>query len=433
MRRTCSHGFNDDGWECAEILASQSTMAHGEEKGARIGKEFTIRTRFQEGHVFLRRGKRRKVWAARWREDVIIPEGTVKRILRFAVLGTSSEIKGKKEARDILQAKLRPINQGRQRPQSTMTLEQFVSEQWKPGVLPTLRSGSSRYYDVQLRCHILPAFGSRRLCDIARVDVQCFLADKRKHGFSGSSTHGMRTAISKVMQAAVDWNLLEQNPARGIRIGDRAPKTERLYLNPKEVGRLLTSLSEPCRTLVLVAVLTGMRIGEILALRWKVLDLDRGVIQVRETVSEGKFGSPKTKSSRRDIPISQPVCDAFQTQLAGCRQRGPEDLVFTTRNQTPLNPKNLLRRVLQPTCKALGLPLISWHSFRHTHATQLAEVGESLRTAQALLGHSDLETTLNVYTHAIPESQRRAVDKIAEVLFTNVHKISAATENKKVN
>ena len=97
------------------------------------------------------------------------------------------------------------------------------------------------------------------------------------------------------------------------------------------------------------------------------------------------------------------------------------------------DPKNLLRRVLQPTCKSLGLRLISWHSFRHTHATQLAEVGESLRTAQPLRGHSDLETTLNVYTHAIPEAQRRAVDKIAEVLFTNVHKISAATENGKIN
>ena len=414
-------------------MHSRSTIVHGEEKGARIGKEFAIRTRFQEGHVFLRRGKRRKVWAARWREDVIAPNGTVKRILRFAVLGTTSEIRGKKEAKDLLQAKLRPINLGRQRPQSTMTMEQFVNEMWRPGVIPTLRSGSSRYYDVQLRCHILPVFGLRRLCDITRVDVQHFLADKRKNGFSGSSTHGMRTAISKVLQAAVDWSLLEQNPARGICIGDRAPKTERLYLNPKEVGQLLASLPEPCHTLVLVAVLTGMRIGEILALRWKAIDLVRGSIQVRETVSEGKFGSPKTKSSRRDIPMSQPVCEAFQAQLARCRQKNSDDLVFTTRNQTPLNPKNLRRRVLQPACKSLGLPLISWHSFRHTHATQLAEVGESLRTAQALLGHSDLETTLNVYTHAIPEAQRRAVDKIAEVLFTNVHKISVATENKKVN
>jgi integrase len=408
-------------------------MATGEEKGARIRKEFAIRTRFQEGHVFLRRGKRRKVWSARWREDVIAPDGTVKRVLRFAVLGTASEIKGKKDARDILQARLRPLNQGRQRPQSTMTLGQFVEEMWKPGVIPTLRSGSSRYYDVQLRCHILPVFGSRRLCDITRVDVQHFLAEKRRAGFSGSSTHGMRTAISKVLQAAVEWDLLEQNAARGIRIGDRAPRTERLYLDPKQVGQLLASLTEPCRTLVLIAALTGMRIGEILALRWKAVDLVRGVIQVRETVSEGKFGSPKTKSSRRDIPISQPVAEALRAQHVGCPQRGPDDLVFTTRKQTPLNPKNLLRRVLQPACKTLGLPVVSWHSFRHTHATQLAEAGESLRTAQALLGHSDLETTLNVYTHAIPESQRRAVDRVAEVLFTNVHKLPETATGRKVN
>ena len=118
-------------------------------------------------------------------------------------------------------------------------------------------------------------------------------------------------------------------------------------------------LSEPCRTLVPVAVLTGMRIGETFALRWKAVDLVQSIICIRETVSEGKFGSPKTKSSRRDIPMSQAVREAFQAQLARCRQRGSEDLAFTTRNQTPLNPKNLIRRVLRPACKALGLPLIS--------------------------------------------------------------------------
>lgn len=413
--------------------APESTMAAGEERGARIGKEFTIRTRFQEGHVFLRRGKRRKVWAARWREDVITPNGTLKRVLRFQVLGTTSEIKSVKEARDLLRAKLRPINRGSQHPQSTMKLDQFVNEVWRPGIIATLRSGSSRYYEVQLRCHILPAFGSRRLCDITRVDVQHFLADRRRNGYSGSSTHGMRTTISKVLQAAVDWNLLEQNAARGIRIGDRTPETERPYLNPSEVGQLLASLSEPCRTLVLVAVLTGLRIGEILALRWKAVDFIRGTIRVRETFSEGKFGSPKTKSSRREIPISKPVHDALAAQRARSVDAGMEDLVFSTRNQTPLNPKNVQRRVLRPACQNLGLPLVSWHSFRHTHATQLSEVGESLRTAQALLGHSDLETTLNVYTHAIPDAQRRAVDKVAEILFTNVHKIASATENEKVN
>ncbi len=411
----------------------ESTLTAEAREGARTnGKESVIRRRYQTGCLRVRSGKRRKVWVARWREDVISPDGTLSRSLRSEVLGPVSEICSRREAQKLLESRLRPINQGRQRPQSTLLFEQFVREHWEPAMLPTLKAGSARYYGIQLRCHLLPALGSKRLCDITRIDVQCFLSEKRRQGLSGSSVHGIRTTLSKVLQAAVEWNLLEQNPARGIRLGDRAPKTERLYLAPPEVLRLLPSLSEPCHTLVLVAVLTGMRIGEILALRWKHLDLLRGIIQIRESMSEGRFGSPKTRSSKRDVPISEPLRQALESQRMQCRQTGPEDLVFATRTQTPLNPKNLLRRVLRPACVNLELPLISWHSFRHTHATMLGEVGESLRTAQAILGHSDLGTTM-IYAHAIPESQKRAVDKVAEILFPNVPKFSAATENWKAN
>jgi integrase len=75
----------------------------------------------------------------------------------------------------------------------------------------------------------------------------------------------------------------------------------------------------------------------------------------------------------------------------------------------------------------------SWHSFRHSHATLLSEAGESLKTAQAILGHSDLKTTLNIYTHAVPESERRAVERVAGILFPNVPKFSGPTENGKAN
>jgi integrase len=92
----------------------------------------------------------------------------------------------------------------------------------------------------------------------------------------------------------------------------------------------------------------------------------------------------------------------------------PDDLVFCTPKGTPLNSKNLYNRSLAPACDRIKQPRVSWHSFRHTHATQLAESGESLKTAQALLGHSDLETTLNTYMHVIPDSQRRAVQHVLE-------------------
>jgi integrase len=117
-----------------------------------------------------------------------------------------------------------------------------------------------------------------------RPALQRFLADKRKQGFSGSSGHGMRTALGKVLQAAVDWNYLEHNSARGIRLDDRAPVQERVYLLPKQLSLLLDSLSERCRKLVTIIVLTGLRIGELLALRWKHVDFNHDVIRVRETV-----------------------------------------------------------------------------------------------------------------------------------------------------
>jgi len=90
--------------------------------------------------------------------------------------------------------------------------------------------------------------------DITKAEVQRFLASKRKQGFSGSSVHGMRTALGKVLQAAVDWNYLEQNSARGIRLGDRAPSKERAYLLPEQLSPLLNSLPELCRRLVVITV-----------------------------------------------------------------------------------------------------------------------------------------------------------------------------------
>src|SRR5207245_8781311 len=134
-----------------------------------------------------------------------------------------------------------------------------------------------------------------------------------------------------------------------------------------------------------------------------------------------------------ELPMREPLRQKVQSRRAQCRQTGPDDLVFATRKQTPLNPKNLLRRVLRPACEKLELPLISWHGFRHTHATLLGEVGESLRTAQAILGHSDLKTTLNIYTHAIPESQKRAVQKVADLVFPTVPEFSADTESGRAN
>ncbi len=414
------------------MLATLRKLVPDARESGRINEEDrTIRRCFHTGCLF-KRGKRRKTWVARWRESVIEPNGTIKRVLRSQVLGLVNEL-SEREAHNRVSVLFRPINEGKYRPEATMTFGQFLNECWEPAVVPHLEPPSVRYCGKQIQRHLLPTFGGVRVKDITKAEVQRFLGQKRKQGLSGSSVHGMRTALGKVLQTAVDWGYLDQNPARGICLGDRTPVQERAYLLPDQLSPLLNSLSEPCRTLVVITVLTGLRIGELLALRWKHIDFIHSAIHVRETVYEGRFGSPKTKSSRRDVPMSRPVREAFLAQRSVLSGMDGDSLIFTCRNGSPLNPKNLLRRALQPACRELGLPVIGWHSFRHTHATLLGEVGESLRTAQAILGHSDLKTTLNVYTHAIPESQKRAVDKVAGLVFPNVPEFSADPKNGKVN
>ena len=122
-----------------------------------------------------------------------------------------------------------------------------------------------------------------------------------------------------------------------------------------------------------------------------------------ENYSSGDFVSPKTKSSRRSIPISSSLRHVLESHRARMNPKSPEELVFRTPTSTPLSDKNLYNRELAPACDRIGQPRISWHLFRHSHATLLHANGESLKTAQALLGHSDLETKLNtISTGCLP-------------------------------
>ena len=131
------------------------------------------------------------------------------------------------------------------------------------------------------------------------------------------------------------------------------------------------------------------------------VDFIRGAIEVAETFSDGEFGVPKTRSSNRVLPMSQLLRGLLEIHRVGINNRSTDDLVFSTPKGMPLNPKNLYNRVLAPACDRIKQPRVSWYSFRHTHATLLADVRESIKTAQSLLGHLDLGTTLNTYAHVI--------------------------------
>lgn len=404
------------------------------------------RRRYQTGSILIR-GARRKMYVLRYYEPVLLPNGGTGSIRKSVVLGAVHDIGNKKQAMQVAQTHLRHINGGQHQAQSIMTFDQFVRERWIPAAMPLLdpqslrmanravtrlassdRPGSAETYASKLRAHLIPVFGTKRLNEITRWDIQSFLTDKLRAGYSGAHIHAMKTTLSKVMQSAVEWRFICENPTRGCRVARQALAKPRTFLDVQQVQQLCFALSEPCRSIVGVAVLTGLRIGEILALRWGRVDLLHNVIAVEESYS-GRFGPPKTQTSRRTVPVSRALRVLLENQQTQCKTTGESDLVFATCKGTPLSPKNLRNRVLEPTRKALGLPRISWHTFRYTHATWLSEAQVPARIAQSILGHSDVSMTLSVYTQVVPESQRTALEKIGSLLDPNGPKFGQIKES----
>jgi integrase len=376
------------------------------------------RRRYQKGSV-RKRGQRNPVWELQWWEDYLKDDGTIGRRRESCILGTVSEM-SLRQARRAAEEKLRLVNQGRQVPQSTMTLETFIESYVVANFLPTLKASTQGRYRRTLNNHLLPAFGTSRLCDIGSFDLQRFVLQKMEGGLGWESANHLRNLMSKVFALAKQWGYYNgDNPASSVKLPEKQAVRGKHILQPGQIASLLGVLKEPVSTMVLLGVLTGLRIGEILALNWTHVDFSAGEIKVEQAYYRGLLGTPKTKRSRRTVPLPQSLALALMHLKAqGRAENGENELVFRTRNGTPYSDTNLLHRQLKPAGRKLGIPWLNWHTLRRTHATLFQVVGGSLRDAQAQLGHSKMSTTLEHYTLPIPALQRAVVEKLSR-LVTN--------------
>ena len=172
--------------------------------------------------------------------------------------------------------------------------------------------------------------------------------------------------------------------------------------------------------MALLSMTTSLNVAEMLALRWKRLNLTDELavvspdllepwsLAVRENYYRGKFGSVKATARRRNLPLSRSVVNALLQIQAESKFTSPDDLVFPSRKGTPLNERNLLRRVLKPAGKRLGIPWLSWHTLCHTHATLGEQLGMALSDRQAQMGHGDVRMTFAL--RAFGYRQAEAVD-----------------------
>ena len=301
-----------------------------------------------------------------------------------------------------------------------VTLEEFA-EDWLTQQQPRLRHSTHRLYGAYLRQHIYPRLGKRQLSSITVDDLAHLISEmeagwryRERNGrvvrvqgkpFAGWTIRGVLVAAGRVLGHAARRGHIHSNPVQRLERDERPKATRRELpsLDRDAIGRLIASTPERYRTLIAVSVLTGIRQGEALGLRWHDIDLRDGLIRIRHQLDRnGTLVEPKTAAAKRDIPIPPSLNRLLATHREQAFAHGfakPADYVFASQTGAHLDHRNITRRGLKKALETAGLPHLRWHDLRHLAASALISQGASIAYLSRILGHTNPATTLSIYAH----------------------------------
>jgi integrase len=291
-----------------------------------------------------------------------------------------------------------------------------------------VRQSTHERYEYAINPHITPALGRIKLKDLTPAQVRWFYRQRLDSGLAPATVHKMHVVMHKALKAAVSDGLIPRNPTASLKL-PRIIREEIDPLDQEEARRLLTAAcGDRLEALYVLALNTGMRQGELLALKWEDVDLERGVLRVRRTLSRRNnvyvLDEPKTKKSRRTIRLTAGAATALEVhisrQLEGMERMGslyqPGGLVFATTTGTIINPSNLRNRSFKPLLKHAKLRPIRFHDLRHTCATLLLSKDVNPKVVSEMLGHSSVSITLDIYSHLLPDMQEKAARALEDAL-----------------
>jgi len=293
-------------------------------------------------------------------------------------------------------------------------------------------------YKGLLDNHILPVFGLKRVNEINRLMVKTFLMDKYSSGFASSTVGHMKSAISGVLNLAVDDEIISGNPTH--RIGKIFPvkhiQDNIKPLNKDELSILLKTFQEHYSNhypLALLLARTGMRFGEALAIKWGDIDFNKRFIHVQRGFSRGKIETPKSGKSRRvdmSKQLSKVLFDLKHHRKIETVKKGWKKMpgwVFVSLVGTPLDVNHWRRRVFYKALEKASLRRVRIHDLRHTFASLLIQAGESIVYIRDQLGHHSIKVTVDIYGHLAPGGNKDAVDRLDDPDFNATLRNLSAT------
>jgi integrase len=287
-----------------------------------------------------------------------------------------------------------------------------------------LKQKTYEVYERFIILHISPSnLGQITLKKITSMHIQRLINDKYKGGLSTASIRKMFNIIKQALQKAVDGNMLLKNPASSVELPEHKQKDIEVFTMEEQERFFEFAKDDVLYDLFVIAVDTGIRLGELLAINWQDVDLKdetisitKNLIFVKDYYNESDKKNilkiqdvPKTKASIRKVPLTQRSLYILKKRKIAANSHA--ETVFLTSNRRYLSPRNVERSFCRIVAKA-KLPNCNFHSLRHTYATRMFEIGTSAKIVSEILGHSKVSHTLDIYTHVIPSLKNNAVKNL---------------------
>lgn len=352
--------------------------------------------------------KRNGKWKAR--KQITLPDGTKKRIDI-----TTKAINTKAEAERLLREEINLWMTGKHPKQlqasEVPTFAEFAEQYLRVYVEPNNKPATIKLKRNALK-HLTACFGQRRLDAITAMQVEEFKRSKIAAALKAKSINNILEVLSNLFRVAKDWQVITVIPSIKKLATEKPPFD---FLSEQEAEQLLTHTTpisgdvEEWRTLFLLALNTGLRAGEISALRWSDVNLNQSILTVNQQVTDfGAFGTPKSGKTR-EVFLPPVLVSALRAHRARTATRGL--FVFSGSDGSFIRYKRLMA-TLSKSCKAAGLRRIGMHVLRHTYASQLVMAGVELMVVKEQLGHSNIRETER-YAHLAPDYKRQAVARVA--------------------
>ncbi len=356
------------------------------------------RQRYQSGSLKKRCGK----WVGQWWEAGH---------RRNRALGPVSSMT-KSDARkklDSIIGELRPTGDAIV---PNMSLERFIKSVYYPFYKRKWKRSTAGNNINRVDTHVVEEFGVRKVKEFRRKDLQDFL-DEKAVKLSFSMVDHLRWDLIQIFAMAVSEDLIRKNPAELLFTPSTAKRGETRSMSIEEVNKCFSVLNLRERLIVELAILAGMRPGEIFGLTWGRVGSD--FADIRQRVYRGYVDSPKTRQSTREAALSEGLLAGLEKWRALCVDVRPEAWVFSSERGTPLSRDNILRRLIGPKLKTVGLGWVNFQVMRRTHSTLMNNMGIEGKLVADQLGHS-LDVNQNVYTKSPVERRKVIVNQLEQAL-----------------